>query len=88
MQVFSTYESESESLIVDGSSTDESESESVHKSINTEKEKDEIDETEDEEPPETDNPVINDTIYFNLFEWSKHTLNRLDATCGRACMAT
>ena len=45
MQVFSTYESESESLIVDGSSRDESESESVHKSINTEKEKDEIDET-------------------------------------------
>ena len=48
MQVCSTDEGESESVIVDKSSTEESESESVHKSINTNKEKDEIYDTENE----------------------------------------
>ena len=36
----------------------------------------------------TDNSVINELIYFNLFECGKNILNRLDATYGRACMAT
>ena len=36
----------------------------------------------------TDNPVINEPIYFNLFECGKNILNRLDATCEQACMIT
>ena len=46
----------------------ESESINVHKSINTNKVKYEIDETENEEPPVTDNPVINETNYINLLK--------------------
>ena len=45
LQVCSTYKSKSESVIVNESSTNKSESESVHKIINTNKEKDTIDET-------------------------------------------
>ena len=78
--------SESESVIVNENYMVESESESVHKSINTNKEKDAIDETDHEEPSVTDNPFINEPIYFNLFECVKNILNRLDATCKRACM--
>ena len=43
---------------------EESESENVHKSINTNKEKDTIDETEHEEPLVTDNPGTNEPSYF------------------------
>ena len=67
--------------MIDESSKEESESESVHKSINKNKEKDTFDETEHEEPLVTDNPVINDLRYFNLFECGKNILNRIDATC-------
>ena len=35
-----------------------------------------------------DNPVINEPIYFNLFKCGKYLLNRLDASCKQACMAT
>ena len=80
------YTSESKSVIVHEISTEESKSESIHKSINTNKKKGAIDETEDEEPLVTDNPVINDPSYFNLFECGKNFLNKLDATCERACM--
>ena len=66
MQVYSTDEGESESVIVNESSTEDSKSEIVHKSINTNKEKYAIDETEDEEPLVTDNPVINELSYSNL----------------------
>ena len=48
LQVCSTDESESERDIVDESSTEEWKPENVHKSINTNKEKYAIDETEDE----------------------------------------
>ena len=34
----------------------------------------------------TNNPVINEPIYFNLFECGKNLFNKLDATCKRACM--
>ena len=44
-QVCSTYKSESESVIVNESSTEDSGSEIVHQSINTNKEKYAIDET-------------------------------------------
>ena len=67
---------------------EESKSESVHKSINTNKEKYLIDETEHEEPFITYNPVINKPIYFNLFKCGKNLLNKLDTTCERVCMAT
>ena len=60
---------------------EESESENVHKSINTNKEKDAIDETEHGEPLVKDNPVINEPRYFNLFKCSKNLLNRLDVAC-------
>ena len=36
----------------------------------------------------TDDPVVKDTIYFNIFECGKNILNKLDAPCGRACMTT
>ena len=36
----------------------------------------------------TNNQVINEPIYFNLFECGKNLLNKLDATCKGACMAT
>ena len=49
-QVYSTDEGESENVIFNENSTEERESESVHESINTNKEKDPIDETEHEEP--------------------------------------
>ena len=50
---------------------------SVHESINTNREKDAIDETEDEESLVTYNPVINETRYFNLFECAKNLLKIL-----------
>ena len=82
------YERKPESVIVDEIFTEESESESVHKSININKEKDAIDETQDEEYLATHNPVINKPIYFNLFEWGKNILKNIDATCKQACMET
>ena len=36
----------------------------------------------------TDNPVIKEPSYFNIFECGKTILNKLDATFKRACMAT
>ena len=36
----------------------------------------------------TDNPVINEPRYLNLFEYGKNIVNRLDATCKKACMVT
>ena len=86
-QVCSTYKSEKERVIVNESSTDESESKIVHKGINTNKVKYEIDETEDEEPLVTDNQDINEPSYFNLFQCGKKILKNLDSVCERSCMA-
>ena len=47
-----------------------------------------MDETEDEEPPVTDNTVINEMSYFNLFKCGKNFLNKIDATREQACMET
>ena len=66
MQVFSTNKSKPKRVIVDKSYTKESESESVHKSINTNKAKYAINKTEDEKPSVPYNPVINEPRYFNL----------------------
>ena len=60
---------------------EKSKSESVHKFINTNKEKDAIHEAWDEEPSVADNQVINKLSYFNIFGCGKNILNRLDATC-------
>ena len=81
LQVCSKDERESEGFIADESSTEESESERIHKSINRNKEKYAINETEHEKPSVTENPVINETRFFNLFEWGKNLLNKLDAMC-------
>ena len=51
------------------------------------KEKDTIDEKYYEEPLVTDNPGINEPIYFNLFECSKNFLKNLDVTCEQVCMS-
>ena len=77
-----------QSVIFNESSIDESESEIFHKSINTNKEKDTIYETEDEETLVTDNPVINEPRYFNIFECGKNLLNKLDAKRKQECTAT
>ena len=54
-QVCSTNESESESVIVNGSSTEESKPESAHKTINTNEEKYAIYKIDHEEPLVRDN---------------------------------
>ena len=64
-------ESKSEIVIANESSTEESEPESIHKTINTNKEKYAIDETDHEKTLVTDNTVKNEPIYFNLFECGK-----------------
>ena len=80
-RIYSQDQVESEIVVVDEISMEGRESENVHKSINTNKEKDTIDETEHEEPLVTDNPVINDTRYFNLFKCGKNILNKIDRMC-------
>ena len=47
-----------------------------------------MDETEDEVHSVTDKPVIKKPVYFNLFGCGKNLLNKLDAKCKRACIAT
>ena len=74
------------SYLVNECSTEKSESKILHKSTNTNKVKDAIDETKDKETLVTDNPVTNELIYFNLFECGKKFLNNINATCEQACM--
>ena len=81
----STDEDESKSIIVDEISTEEIESECAHKSANKEKyAKNDVDH---EEPSVTDNPVVKETRYFNIFECGRNLLKKIDVTCKRACMA-
>ena len=86
--VCSTGDIKSKIVIVNACSSDKSESKIFHISINTSKVKDEIKETNNEEPFFTDNSVITATIYFKLFGCSKKILNKLDVTCERVCMET
>ena len=79
-------EEESKIIIVYESSIEERESERVHKIVN--KEKDAKDEVYHEEPMVTDGPVVKEPSYFNIFLCGKNILNKLYATCKRACMAT
>ena len=58
------------------------------KSINKLKEKDAIDEIENEEPSVIDYPVINDPIYVSLFQCGKNPLNRIYSTFKQADIAT
>ena len=83
-QVCSTNENESKSIIHDEISTEESVSWRVQKSINENKYA--KNEEEHEENLVTDNPVVKETIYFNIFECGKNILNRIEATCKWACM--
>ena len=86
LQVCSADKSKSKSVNADESSTKESESECVHQNIN--KLKDAKNEAEHEETLVTDNPVVKETICFNIFECGNNLLNKLDATYERSCMAT
>ena len=70
--VCSTNKNESENVIVNEGDTEERKSKIFNKSINTNKEKYVIDESDHEEHPVTDNQVINDPIYSNLFECGKN----------------
>ena len=79
--VCSTDDSESEKVIINESFIEKIERRIFHKSINTKKGKYSIDETKDGEPLDTDNPVINEQIYSNIFKYGKRVLNNLDAKC-------
>ena len=59
LHVCSTYKNESKRIIFNTCYLDESEPKSVHISVNTNKVTDAKNETKDEEPPVTDNSVIN-----------------------------
>ena len=85
-QVYSMNEDESKIIIVDESSTEEIESECVHKSVNRGKYAN--NDAKHEEPTITDDSVAKDPIYFNIFECLSNILNKLDTTCERACMET
>ena len=41
---------------------------------------------DNEEPTVTDDPVLKETSYFEIFECGKNILNKIDTTCERACM--
>ena len=78
-------EDESKIMIDHESSIEERESECVHKSVNKEK------------MQKLSiawgtfgygKPSCQETIYFNIFECGKNILNKIDATCKRACIAT
>ena len=71
----------SKSVIVDESSTEESESECVRKNIN--KEKDANNETEHEEPFVANNPVVKELSYFKLLECGKNILNMQKSVYGK-----
>ena len=71
-QVCFTDKSEPERVIANKSSTEERESERIHKSINKNEVKDSIYDTEDEEPSVTDNPFINETGCLNYSSVAKN----------------
>ena len=75
-------EDESKGIIVEKISTEEDESEFVHKDIN--KQKDANNETEYDESSLT----YEVPSYFKIFECVGNILNRLYVTYERACMAT
>ena len=76
MHVCSTNEDESKGIIVNQSSTEEGESECVHKNID--REKDAKNEAYYEEPSVTYDPVVKELSYFNIFECVNNLFNRLD----------
>ena len=51
--------------------------------VSTQIKKNAIYERKYEEPSVKDNPVINETSYFNQLEYVRNPLNRLDVTCER-----
>ena len=87
-QVCSKNEREYERIILNERSTKEIKSESTHQSVNTSKEKYGMDEIEDEDPSAKNNPVINETSYFNPFECGKNLFSKIDAMYEQSCMKT
>ena len=55
---------------------------------NINREKDADNEVDHEELTVTDDPVVKEKIYFNIFKCGKNILNKLDVMCEQACMAT
>ena len=82
MHIYSREKDESKVIIVDKCSTEEDESEFVHKNIN--KQKYANNEAECEESSVTDEVLS----YFNMFKGGRNILNRLDVTYEQVCMVT
>ena len=80
--IYSKDKDKSKGIVVDERSTEEDESEYVHKNIS--KKEDANNEAEYEESSVTHEVPR----YFNKFEFGRNLLNRLDVTYERACMAT
>ena len=74
------------SIIVYESSTEESESKRVQKSVY--KEKDSKNDAEHEEHTVTYYPFFKEHIYFNILEFGKNILNNLGAMWEPACIVT
>ena len=81
-QICSTDEEKSIGIIINECSTEEDESECVHKNIN--KQKYANNEAEYEESSVSDEVPI----YFNMIECGRNILNRLDVIYEGVCMAT
>ena len=80
-QVYSTYDSKSDSIIRNKIPMEEIESKWVHKSINTNREKDSTDETDHEESLVIENLFTNELSSLKIFNFDKNPLNRIDTTC-------
>ena len=78
--------SKAKNIIVNACSTDEKKSKTIYIIVNTSKVKDAINETKNEETLVTDNSVINDPIYFKLFECGKNFMKNIDAEYEQLCM--
>ena len=85
-QICSTDEKKQKNIIGDEINLEESKSECIHKSVDNEK--DAKNEAYHEEPRFTDDPFAKEPIYFSIFECVNNLLNKLEATCKQACMAT
>ena len=81
-QICPTDDEESKGLTVENVSTEEEESECVHKNINKQKY------ANNETEYETSSVTHEVPSYFNIFECVGNIFNRLDVTYERACMDT
>ena len=79
-------EDKSKSIIIDEIYMEEREWECIHKIIK--KEKYANNEAEHEEPTVTNDPVVKQEEYFDIFKCGENILNKHDAMCKQACMTT